>query len=352
MAKSLVVFFSWQSEAFKNANRRAIEASLRAAASQVEHDYASSDLAVHIDKDTANRAGSPAIADTILQKIDGSHAFVGDITITNGEYAPADRLSPNANVLLELGYAAGVLGWDRVINVFNSACGHKPKALPFDLLHRRVTPYALTDDASKKAKNQADAALTKTLVAALTEIIEKNPARPADLRGMSEAKIKERRDIENMAWLLRYIHWPTLEEYIDQGPKIRSHAVVDFFEDFEAVLRSSYFHLYDKALRKKVDALHEVWARAMAHAERYDAQPYTNRYLFTTPVDRVLTPREERHWNAIAAALRKLRPAIDALLNEIRMRYTSIDITAASEAAWNRYVDRQRASEESVKRLR
>lgn len=59
MAKSLVVFFSWQSEVFKNANRHAIEASLRAAASQIEHDYASIDLAIHIDKDTATWAVTP-----------------------------------------------------------------------------------------------------------------------------------------------------------------------------------------------------------------------------------------------------------------------------------------------------
>ncbi len=66
-SNSLVVFFAWQSEILKSANRRAIEASLRAAASRLETNYADRELTVHIDKDTSNRSGSPAIADTILE---------------------------------------------------------------------------------------------------------------------------------------------------------------------------------------------------------------------------------------------------------------------------------------------
>jgi hypothetical protein len=348
-SNSLVVFFAWQSEVLKSANRRGIEASLRAAATDVERKYVGRDLTIHIDKDTANRAGTPAIADTILEKIAACDVFVGDVTITNAEYAPDKRLSPNANVLLELGYAAGVQGWDRAISVFNRACGHLPDALPFDLRHRRISAYELTDDAARATRKSPDANLTSLFVAALTEIIEKNPARPADLRGLSAENIKQRRDIENLNWLLRRVHWPTLEAYIEQGPKLRSHMVVDFFDEFEAVLRSTYFHLYDPVLRNKVDTLHAVWARAMSHSERYEPQPYTNRYVFTTPINRALTTREERHWNAISAALRRLRPAMDALLDEIRARFPTIDIKALSEAAWERHLNQHRTFEESLK---
>lgn len=349
-SSSLIVFFAWQSEVLKSANRRGIEAALRGAATEIEQKYAGRYLSIHIDKDTANRAGSPAIADTILDKIAASDVFVGDVTVTNAAYAPDKRLSPNANLLLELGYAVGVQGWERVISVFNKACGHLPEALPFDLRHRRISAYELTDEAAKAAKKKPDADLTALFVDALTEIIDKNPARPADLRGLTDEKIKEKRDTENLTWLLRQVHWPTVEEYIAQGPKIRSHMVVDILDDFEAVLNSSYFHLYDGALRDKVDALHKVWARAMSHAERYEPQPYANRYLFTTPVTRAFTDREEKHWNTISAALRKLRPSMDALLGEIRSRFPKIDIAALSEEALQRYVRRQRAFDESMKK--
>jgi hypothetical protein len=342
---SLVVFFAWQSEVFKFANRRAIEASLRAAASRVEDNYADRELTVHIDKDTSNRAGSPAIADTILEKIEASDVFLGDVTITNSEYAPPDRHSPNANVLLEQGFAAAHLGWDRIISVFNMACGQPPTLLPFDLRHRRISQYTLSDDVSKKAKNKADGALTDLFVAALTEIIEKNPARPAELKGLSEEEIKERRDIENLTWLLHYVHWPTLEEYIEAGPKIRSYTIVDLFESFEAVLDSSLFHLYDSELGGKVVALREAWDQALSHAENYEPTPHGRRYVFTTPPNRPLSEGEEQDWEIITAGLIKLRPAMDGLLQEIRARYTSIDIAALSEAARQRYVERQKAIE-------
>jgi hypothetical protein len=336
-----VVFFGWQSETLRAANRRGIEAALRAAASQIEHTFAVRDLTIHIDKDTANRAGSPAIADTILEKIAECDVFVGDVTITNPDATTA-RLSPNANVLLELGYAAGVQGWDRVINVFNKACGHEPPALPFDLRHRRITTYTLTDEAVKASRNKADSKLTGAFVDALTEVIEKNPARPADLRGLSVEKIKERRDIENVTWLLRYVHWPTLEEYIEQGPKIRTAAVVDFFEIFESILNSTYFHLYDESLSRKIAALRRAWSKAMSHDENYETSGDGRRYIFTAPVNRPLSRDESADWNIIIRGIAQLRPAIDDLLKYIRVRFPSIDIKALSEASWDRYVEQQR----------
>ncbi len=46
------------------------------------------------------------------------------------------KAMPNPNVLLELGYAAAKLGWDRLVLVMNTNYGH-PEELPFDLRNRR-----------------------------------------------------------------------------------------------------------------------------------------------------------------------------------------------------------------------
>lgn len=341
----VVVFFAWQSEVFKNANQRAIEASLRAAATRVEDAYAARNLAVHIDKDTTGRSGSPAIADEILQKIDAADIFVGDVTITNAAYAPAGRTAPNANVLVELGFAVGVLGWDRVICLLNKECGHLAPSLPFDVRHRRISVYKLSDHESAKAKNKADGALTELLVAAITETIEKNPVRPAELKGLTDEQIREQRDIENLTWLLQYVHWPTLEEYIEEGPKFRSFAVVDLFDSFEAVLGSSYFHLYDSTLNARVKKLRIAWSQALRAAEQYEPANHGRRYLFTTPANRGLTKKENDDRNAISTGLAKLRPAMNALLKDIRARYAGLNITGLSEAAWGRYVERQKSIE-------
>ena len=55
---------------------------------------------------------------------------------------------PNPNVMLELGYATHVVGWDKVICVLNSDYG-APENMPFDIASRRLTPFSLKDGKSK-----------------------------------------------------------------------------------------------------------------------------------------------------------------------------------------------------------
>ena len=58
------------------------------------------------------------------------------------------KYMPNPNVMLELGYATHVVGWDRVICVLNSDFG-APENMPFDIASRRLTPFSLKDGKSK-----------------------------------------------------------------------------------------------------------------------------------------------------------------------------------------------------------
>lgn len=52
-----------------------------------------------------------------------------------------DNHVPNPNVLIELGYAIKVLGWSKIICLFNSETGNI-EDLPFGINHNRVTPYS------------------------------------------------------------------------------------------------------------------------------------------------------------------------------------------------------------------
>ncbi len=92
-----------------------------------------------LDRDTASIGGTPDIAHSILAKISAADVFVADVSIVN---AGSSRLSPNPNVLVELGYAAAELGWENVILVQNTAFGGA-ELLPFDLRGRRVITYSL-----------------------------------------------------------------------------------------------------------------------------------------------------------------------------------------------------------------
>ena len=92
---------------------------------------------MEMDQGAKGAVGLNLIAEVILNKIDSSFAFVGDITAVGTIGEGLDRkYLPNPNVMLELGYARKSLGHNRIIPVFNRAIGPmRYEDLPFDLRH-------------------------------------------------------------------------------------------------------------------------------------------------------------------------------------------------------------------------
>ena len=134
------IFYAWQSDGPANLCRTLIQEALHAAAELLQggHDiqYAQRTIDVAIDQDTQGEPGSPAIAETIFQKMAKSDAFVGDLTFTGRREGKPGSPVPNPNVLLEYGYVLHALGHERVIAIFNEEFG-KCVDLPFELRHRR-----------------------------------------------------------------------------------------------------------------------------------------------------------------------------------------------------------------------
>jgi predicted nucleotide-binding protein len=166
MKHTQTVFYSWQADLPNRTNRGFIEDALERAAKALRADD-SLKVELRIDRDTADVAGSPAIADTILQKIANAEIFVPDVSIvartTDG------KACPNPNVLVELGYAVSRLGWDRIIMVMNTAFGPTTE-LPFDLRGHRVMPYVLPD-APGSPKAEERRSLEEKLVNAMAAIL-------------------------------------------------------------------------------------------------------------------------------------------------------------------------------------
>lgn len=131
------LFYSWQSDLPNRTNRGLIQTALQRAAKAVASDD-SIDVEPVVDRDTSGEPGAPDIAATIFEKITKSDAVVCDVSIVT----PSDgfRPAPNPNVLVELGYAVGTLGWNRVVLVANTAYG-LVESLPFDLRARRILTY-------------------------------------------------------------------------------------------------------------------------------------------------------------------------------------------------------------------
>ena len=148
----ITVFYSWQSDLPNSTNRgfiaKALEKAIKGVTSALEiaQDDRPDEPDIGMDQDTQGMPGSPDIVYTIFDKIQNATIFVGDISIINKNLGPPTsqtttyRLTPNPNVLIELGYAARHLRWDRIICVFNTDFG-KVEELPFDLRPRRILSY-------------------------------------------------------------------------------------------------------------------------------------------------------------------------------------------------------------------
>lgn len=142
-----VIFYSWQSDLPNNTNRGFIESVIEKAIKNT-NSADRYDLEPTIDRDTKDVPGSPNITQTLIEKIRTCDAFVADISIVTGRLNADERPSPNPNVLLELGYAIAILGWEKIVLFYNEAYG-SDEDLPFDIRQHRRIPYRLEKDELK-----------------------------------------------------------------------------------------------------------------------------------------------------------------------------------------------------------
>ena len=153
------VFLSWQSDIGET--RNVIQSALEKAVRNLNRDCS---VEMRVDQDTAGVSGWPEITSAILDKIDKCEVFVADITPINGPYSNF-RLTPNPNVMLELGYAlASGLGRIRIICIVNTAYlpDEDIKELPFDVRGSRPVVFSLADpDDRGVEKGQEDPHRTK-----------------------------------------------------------------------------------------------------------------------------------------------------------------------------------------------
>lgn len=169
-SSEIKIFYSWQSDLPGNQTRYLIQDSIDATVKAMRDT-----IEIIADRDTKGEFGSPDIAQTIFSKIDECDIFVADVSIINkfysidenGKHTDDIKATPNPNVLLELGYAAHALGWENVICIINTDFG-TVEELPFDLKHRRLTPYSLQN----KDKAEVKKVLREIIAATVMNILE------------------------------------------------------------------------------------------------------------------------------------------------------------------------------------
>ncbi|MBB3464543.1 hypothetical protein [Rhizobium sp. BK377] len=322
----LKAFYSWQSDSPKKTNLNAIRDALKSACEAIS--AASPSIKVERDEATRNVPGSPNIAGKIMEKIEACDIFIADITTITPRQS--SRPCPNPNVTHELGFAVAHLGWDRVILLFNTAHGVFPGDMPFDFAQHRAHPYSFSETGGAAERK----ALADFLKTAVDMIIAGDPKRPAQLKGLTKEKIQHDHDVRNITWLMSNIHLPTMDDYIDELPYKTTFKAAWFSDRFTAIVTNSLFYVYDPAIRKAIGKLSSGWRRAMSHDDRYHHTANYEVQVFSNPMDAPLRKEQQDDWDDIDKARRKMRRALDELIERIRKAYFEVDLHHTNEKAW------------------
>lgn len=134
MKENFIVFFSWQSDIRDNTTT--IRANIEQACDKISKKLS---IKIETDEATRNESGFVDIPQTVFQKIGMCDIFICDITPIQ---VSGDKLLPNPNVLIELGYAIRCVGVNRIICIHDTNKGDI-KNLPFDINKNRITPYSM-----------------------------------------------------------------------------------------------------------------------------------------------------------------------------------------------------------------
>lgn len=159
------IFYSWQSDLPGNKTRNLIRRCIDEAIALAEESEA---IEAERDEATTGVTGSPNIVTTLFDKIDDCDLFVADISLCFVGTQNDKKKSPNPNVMLELGYAAKKLGWNRIMCLCNVDYGRE---YPFDIAQNRITNYSFEGKTAKEVEGD----LTKIIFTNIRDIRKLKP---------------------------------------------------------------------------------------------------------------------------------------------------------------------------------
>jgi hypothetical protein len=330
--KEVKIFYSWQSDLPDNTNRKFIRDALHITIPHIEEN----NIKILLDEATRNKSGSPNIPATIIEKIKKADIFIGDITIINNSCVCNTKRTPNPNVVFELGFAVGVLGWDRIILLVNTYYTDLSRDLPFDFDRHRVSAFKTghQDKANSKSTQNDLISLLKTSISA---VICQDPTKEIDKKILSPLEIKRSRDIENIKWIMSTIHQPSLQEHFESGPRVIENCIFHFWESFNGVFTNNLFHIYDHDLFLQLKNLHASWEATVSFGEHYRSVNHSDKFIFSNPLDIPLNEGQEEAWEEIEKSLQNMNNALNQINNIIRNDYLELDVREMNKAAWVEY---------------
>lgn len=337
LPRDFCIFFCWQDHLPRKLHRFLIRDALDRAISRVQDELPDGlECMLRRDEATNDRAGSVEIANTILQKLNSSTVVVGDVTpvLTNPEN---DWFYPNPNVMIEIGYAARALGWNRIICLYNEAAC-KAEQLPFDIRHRRVTGFVCTDELQRK---KAIVELEGILASAIRAVIQEIGRGVIDPT-IGDASVRHQRDLRFLRDVMSAIHRRTLDRFIERGNSNHIHYdCIYFWHDFDAIVCSCDFRFYDKELERLALRLHQVWSDIMYHSSCAFG-PGSIPGSLTLLADHLWSESYRETVRAMGAAFGEFPDVLKAFLDHVHDNFLEIDMIETDRTAWERnlrYID-------------
>lgn len=349
----LTIFYAWQSKLDPKVTRQvignALEVARKAAGS-------ASNIEMTIDRATRGEPGSPGIADTILEKIRASDLVVADVTPGLCQ-APGgdDHSASNPNVCVEVGYAASVLGWSRIILCSNTAFGSTEQAVPFDLRHRKVNEFFLPPTgadgtpsplSSRKAKKEARHTLAEVVCETAKLVASGKAPKPVDVFDDPHAPLRREQDLQQLQHLFRWIHPPTVRFFADKLYFARFDRVGGWLcEGVLIACDDPGFHLHDAELSVAVERYRVACNRCTSDTAHMDEVVRNNpRLLFYQrrggQPDAKVREIDEQH----AEAATDLGEALKTLLHLVKHRDPTVDWDSlGAEEAQRRFDEVQKA---------
>jgi hypothetical protein len=327
------VFYSWQSDLPKDTNQKGIRNCLQAAIIEID---SSSDLSTLIlDEATSKESGSPEIAPTILKKILKADIFVCDVSIINS--TGESKKTPNPNVLIELGFAVAILGWERILMLFNKAYGEL-NDLPFDLDRKRVKMYTIKD---KNDKSNIGT-LTSYFKEAIGTITENNPTK--GFSSESKENIQYQRDINNIENLFSQIDIDAIDSFIENLPNKITESALHYFYSFKAIYTRNSFFIYNHDIKQQLDEFDTLWTRTLNYDEYYSGD-YRGEAVFYIPGDVFPSEEARKAHRRLAKEAKALAVVFKKLIKSIREQYHEIQLEQLSaEAASSYRAEQQKAA--------
>ncbi|CAL2083174.1 conserved hypothetical protein [Tenacibaculum dicentrarchi] len=329
MNNKVSIFYSWQSDCPSDTNQKAISICIEEAKLKIKKD--NNEIDISIDEAIRNKSGSPEIPKTIIEKIEKSDIFICDLTTINSSCNCNNRKSPNPNVVFELGYAVSMLGWERIIMVFNKKYGNFKDELPFDLEKRRVSEFKIDDKNDKSGKGN----LTSILKTGIESIINLNPSKPYKIENNS---VKRDRDIVILNQFLSSIHIETIDIFIQNLPTMIKNDMFFYFDLVRKLFESSNFFIYDDDLKIKLYNFYKNWISIIRYDNLFTSNNFNKDLILNLKFDVFEKKQDELDFKKMTVKSSEINVTFKELLDYIKKNYLIVDIEKNSELAKGKFI--------------